>query len=412
MAYQIPLGFVPIVASHGNAKEKKPYFATWPSTMDKLKGKCLQQGPKSTIEHVSSSFGGVTGALAPGQLPRNEMQITKLKRRVKLCNDQHISGSDELLVVMQQAYSQDPASKFIRSMRTTPDPAIVVSEQCQIKDMERFCTCSTGFGILTVDPTFSLGDFDVTPVTYRHLLLETRRNGNTPVFLGPVLIHYRKTFDTYLYFASSLVGISRKLEGIMAFGTDGEESLSDAFGHEFRFSQKLTCFIHVRRNLKDKLNQFNIPVDVSKMILDDIFGKKMDSSLVEGIVDACNFEDFQSKVDAITESWRACSMPSTAKIEDFIDYFMKHKASVIRDTMLRPVREECGLGSPPAVFTTNASESINAMLKHKTDYKRSELPEFLDKIKELQWNPSITATIGEQHDGRYTGVAVVEGFCV
>ena len=67
----------------------------------------------------------------------------------------------------------------------------------------------------------------------------------------------------------------------MAFGTDGEESLSDAFGHEFRFSQKLTCFIHVRRNLKDKLNQFNIPVDVSKMILDDIFGKKMDSSLVE-----------------------------------------------------------------------------------------------------------------------------------
>ena len=30
----------------------------------------------------------------------------------------------------------------------------------------------------------------------------------------------------------------------------------------------------------------------------------------------------------------------------------------------------------------------------------------------IQWNPSIMATIGEQHDGRYTGVAVVEGFCV
>ena len=28
----------------------------------------------------------------------------------------------------------------------------------------------------------------------------------------------------------------------------------------------------------------------------------------------------------------------------------------------------------------------------------------------VQWNPSITATIGEQHDGRYTGVAVVEVF--
>ena len=34
-------------------------------------------------------------------------------------------------------------------------------------------------------------------------------------------------------------------------------------------------------------------------------------------------------------------------------------------------------------FTTNASESINAMLKRKVNYKRSELPTFVDKVKEL-----------------------------
>ena len=28
----------------------------------------------------------------------------------------------------------------------------------------------------------------------------------------------------------------------------------------------------------------------------------------------------------------------------------------------------------------------------------------------LQWNLSITATLGEQHVGRYTGVAVLQGF--
>ena len=73
--------------------------------------------------------------------------------------------------------------------------AVVVAEDCQLNDMVRFATSSTEFYILTVDPTFCLGEFDVNPISYRHLLLETRRNENTPVFLGPVLVHYRKTFD-------------------------------------------------------------------------------------------------------------------------------------------------------------------------------------------------------------------------
>ena len=51
--------------------------------------------------------------------------------------------------------------------------------------------------------------------------------------------------------------------------------------------------------------------------------------------------------------------------------------------MLKPIGEECGLGCPPEPFTTNASESINAMLKRKLDYKWSELPAFIDKVKEL-----------------------------
>ena len=106
--------------------------------------------------------------------------------------------------------------------------------------MNRFCTSSSEFGILTVDPTFSLGEFDITPVTYCHLMLESVRK-NTLVFLGPVLIHYRKTFATYSFLTSSLIEISRELQGVRAFGTDGEEALSDAFKHKFGFAQRLMC---------------------------------------------------------------------------------------------------------------------------------------------------------------------------
>ena len=51
--------------------------------------------------------------------------------------------------------------------------------------------------------------------------------------------------------------------------------------------------------------------------------------------------------------------------------------------MLRPVREEAGLGIPPPTFTTNASESINAMLKKKVDYKKNELPAFMNHLKQI-----------------------------
>ena len=51
--------------------------------------------------------------------------------------------------------------------------------------------------------------------------------------------------------------------------------------------------------------------------------------------------------------------------------------------MIRDVREESGLGSPPIPFTTNTSETANYMLKNKVNYKKNELPEFLQRYREL-----------------------------
>jgi hypothetical protein len=51
--------------------------------------------------------------------------------------------------------------------------------------------------------------------------------------------------------------------------------------------------------------------------------------------------------------------------------------------MFKQVRQNAGLGNPPEYFTTNASESVNAILKSKVDYKRSELPILIQKMREL-----------------------------
>ena len=73
-----------------------------------------------------------------------------------------------------------------------------------------------------VDTTFNLGDFSVTPIVYQHLLVNDKKSGKSPWFLGPLLIHYRKEFRNYNFFFSSLVGLRRSLSGIRAAGTDGE----------------------------------------------------------------------------------------------------------------------------------------------------------------------------------------------
>ena len=50
--------------------------------------------------------------------------------------------------------------------------------------------------------------------------------------------------------------------------------------------------------------------------------------------------------------------------------------------MLKDLREALGLGSPPAILTTNASESMNSVLKKGVSYKESQWPEFVQKMKD------------------------------
>ena len=69
--------------------------------------------------------------------------------------------------------------------------------------------------------------------------------------------------------------------------------------------------------------------------------------------------------------------------------------------MTRQVSEQAGLGSPPQSFTTNASESVNAVMKVKVDYKRSELLEFIEKIRALVMEQQIEIEMAVVNQGKY-----------
>ena len=202
----------------------------------------------------------------------------------------------------------------------------------------------------------------MTPTTYRQCLLTSVRSGKSPVYIGPTMIHYRKTFHTYFFFASTLIGLHQELQGLRAFGTDGEKSLVDASSHEFRYTIHLKCFIHVRQNIKRKLQELQYSQTVMTEVLNDIFGCKQGDTFAEGLVDSSSEEDYDKKLQGLEERWN--HFEEAHHIEGGIyDWFVKHKASIVKGTMLKNVREEAGLGVPPEPFTTNASETINSVIK-------------------------------------------------
>ena len=165
LVYRLPQGFVPSITPPGNSREKSPFYPTWPSTMEQIKQESLVKGPRAADERLSLKAGGLLGATASGEMPRNEKQISNAKRRSGVAGVGD-SAADELFVVMQRAYAQDTMKKFIHDIRTAQEPAIVLASDQQISDLLCFCTSSFEFAVLTVDPTFCLGDFDVTPITY------------------------------------------------------------------------------------------------------------------------------------------------------------------------------------------------------------------------------------------------------
>ena len=118
-------------------------------------------------------------------------------------------------------------------------------------------------------------------------------------------------------------------------------------------------------------------------ILDDIFGKKIGTAYMEGLVDASDNLEFEVKTAKAITKWRNATQASGADVEAFIAWFVKHKVPAIQQSMLRTVREECGLGSPPISFTTNACEAANSVLKKQVNYQRNELPEFIHELREL-----------------------------
>ena len=124
--------------------------------------------PKEAVYQATLMQGGEIEAKGMSGLPRNRQQIANY-RRVEKKRDDSVLYS----VMLECKLAQGTQEAFVRDVKAAPDPQCVLFFDWQIADMERFVTGnSEQRGILTIDPTYNLGQFYVTPTTYPHLMLE------------------------------------------------------------------------------------------------------------------------------------------------------------------------------------------------------------------------------------------------
>ena len=146
------------------------------------------------------------------------------------------------------------------------------------------------------------------------------------MFIGPMFVYQRRTYETYFHFASEILKHQKALASLNAIGTDSEEQLSNAFGTVFSGAVKLLCVVHKRDNVRAKLRQLAVPEHLSKDILDSIFGYQLGDTLFKGLLDADDTLDFMAKLEELKPKWDAVC-------PDFHHWFVSHEAELFSSCM-------------------------------------------------------------------------------
>jgi hypothetical protein len=197
---------------------------------------------------------------------------------------------------------QSRVSSFIRQVVAAPEPICLLCNDRQLNDLERFCCNQNQFCIMGIDATFNLGEFLVTIITYRHLLLHDISNNKSPVMIGPAIVHQTKQTATYHVLASGIVALRPNLVSAIAYGTDGEKAIANAFSLQFQKALHLICFLHVKRNIQRKLRDLGISEQFSKEYINEIFGYTNGLRFHEGLVD-CDVSDYKKQLDGCCIVW-------------------------------------------------------------------------------------------------------------
>ena len=291
--------------------------------------------------------GGILGASAVTSLPRTVKQVQKIKERLdqKSCTTYSLARKDELFAVILKCVdeSKNKNERFLQFVQGAPQPLAFLSDDRQLHDLERFCTNLHQPGVLSVDTTYNCGEFYVTPTTYRHHMLISKRTGKHPVMLGPTMIHKHKDAKAFSYLGSSMLRLKPSLKNILAVGSDRDKAIKNGLSQVFPSAVFLACKKHFEDDIKRKLTELGINGSYRTEIVSDNMGSEVTKE--RGLIDCESDTEFDKELQALQKIWDVREKEAReTNSPKFFDWFTKHQASDVKEMMLYPIRRDIGLG--------------------------------------------------------------------
>ena len=234
-----------------------PYTRTKPSVVRNLDQKLSSLGPKDAVSLATQESDGVMKVGCLSEIPREPRPGYYRKQLNKVSLPCHVQGGekqDELFEVLLKLKADK--QPFVRKVTVEKEnTTIVIASDDQLNDLMKFRISEIDFCTVQIGPTFRLGQYECTPISYRNLMLKRKRTGKNPLRLGLVLIHYRKDHNTYSGFLQALIDLKPGLQGVLSTGKDGEQALVNAIEDKVpnAHNRSLRCFRHLLDNFKRAL---------------------------------------------------------------------------------------------------------------------------------------------------------------
>lgn len=383
------------IGCHGNKKKDTnvAFLPTNRTTKEDIKKITRESKPKKAMAKLSKENDLLT-TNASASTVRDMTQLYNMRRQEKEKKERQREGipgakvrKDKLYSVMLMAAEESGDEKFSRGITAWPEPMCVLGYDYQFKDIARFCCSQREAYPLGLDTTFNLGEFYVTPTSYKNLLLYNVRDDKPPLFIGPTLVHMTRGYSTYCHLASKLKEEEPDIGDIRSVVTDGEAGLCKALKVFYPHAVKLRCTKHFKENVKDKLKALRITGEDATFFISAVFGCTSPEGIYqEGLIDSPDEETFDSLLSSVEEIWnekeeKASQCGSEPKFHRWI----KQHSSMIKESMIKDKRIKAGL-HPEEKITTNGAESANHALKEAAEYEEMFLAEFVALCKSIAKN--------------------------
>lgn len=222
------------VRSHGNSRytNPKPFYPLKKSMLTAMKESIKEKGSQGIYGDLRKKAGNIFGANSVSDLPHGKQQIYNAKARIS----SSVVVEDDVEDLLK--YARDKEDLILHHSDFPEDRWVLVTNS-MCSDLSKFTTSDLLSHPFSVDPTFQMGQFEVTPVVFKNLLLKSKRMDESTVFLGPTMIHHKKTYDAYITLAVTCASKYKGLSKAKGFITDREENLQRPFEDELKNAKSL-----------------------------------------------------------------------------------------------------------------------------------------------------------------------------